>query len=372
MTSTTLSESIDKFTAPSSRLRRKCVDEFAGWLKAAAGHGRHLTSSEINHRASAARGQFADEFINAVAPAIVRTLDPELEQIVVQQLKTFQLHLQLAVTSESEQGRERGRARGTPAVMIGATLGAAIALLLLATQVQPPPGNAAQVEMNMKPPQPSEPNAVAPSRNGSATAEGQKPAAERDNSAAVEAAGPAAGTRLHQFVMSVLWIVVGAAGAALGTLIAGAFRFGVRFATDAGTRGAKATEVLDQHLAADARLLSQLSAALTLQKPESGLLAEVRSIVLDRRERREPGEEILQLIEQEIGLPVGPRSEAPTSPSAKTEFIWGPQYAQQYNSFGVVEEGDLVEVKMPPRTNVGASGVTTVLKKGLVARKRAR
>jgi hypothetical protein len=52
------------------------------------------------------------------------------------------------------------------------------------------------------------------------------------------------------------------------------------------------------------------------------------------------------------------------------DLIWKPQLRTQYNTFGIVEFGDVVTVKRNPVFRTEPSGVVTVLEKGLVMRKR--
>jgi hypothetical protein len=92
----------------------------------------------------------------------------------------------------------------------------------------------------------------------------------------------------------------------------------------------------------------------------------VRSIILARRDRAEPGEDILCIVEQELGLPRGPRPGG--GPTIPAEFIWQPRHADLYEPFGMVKAGDTVEVKVPPQMTTDAQGIETVFQKGTVVR----
>jgi len=97
-------------------------------------------------------------------------------------------------------------------------------------------------------------------------------------------------------------------------------------------------------------------------------LDHVRSIILARRDRSEPGESILTIVEQELNLPTGPRTGGEMK--APTEFIWEARHADLYEPFGLIKAGDMVEVKVPPQTTTDARGIRTVFQKGTVVRKR--
>jgi hypothetical protein len=52
------------------------------------------------------------------------------------------------------------------------------------------------------------------------------------------------------------------------------------------------------------------------------------------------------------------------------EFIWRPQHAAQYTTFGVVKFGDPVTVKVAPTMTTDANGTIMVFQKGVVVRTR--
>src|SRR5262245_10901939 len=111
------------------------------------------------------------------------------------------------------------------------------------------------------------------------------------------------------------------------------------------------TARLDAELQADANIWAALAAALALKRDDVGAgvatdLREITNIVLARRAQREGGEEILQVIEQHLGLPCGG---APShKPAATSEFVWKPDHARDYDTFGAVSAGDLVSVSSQP------------------------
>jgi hypothetical protein len=133
-----------------------------------------------------------------------------------------------------------------------------------------------------------------------------------------------------------------------------------------------AASALDRELKVDAELWAVLAAGLAT-RPGAGpstdpKLDHVRSIILARRDRAEPGEGILTIVEQELGLPTGPRSD--DGKQALTEFTWEPRHADLYEPFGLIKVGDIVEVKVPPQMTTNAQGIETVFQKGTVVRKR--
>jgi hypothetical protein len=167
-----------------------------------------------------------------------------------------------------------------------------------------------------------------------------------------------------------LWtVLLGLAAVLLIVLFRSAFPQGDARDQHAAARRAAVT-ALDRELTVDSELWTALAAGLATrpasaasQQPE---LDHVRSIILARRDSAEPADSILGIVEQELGLPIGPRQDGAT----QTEFIWGPQHADQYQPYGVVKAGDRVEVKVPPRMTNDAGGAPTVFQKGTVIRKR--
>jgi hypothetical protein len=139
----------------------------------------------------------------------------------------------------------------------------------------------------------------------------------------------------------------------------------------AATRGAAIT-ALDRELKVDAELWAALAGGLAMRsangRPPDPAIDHVRSIILARRDQSQSGESILCIVEQELGLPTGPRPVG--GPKIPAEFIWEPRHADQYEPFGMVKPGDTVEVKVPPQMTTDAQGITTVFQKGTVVRKR--
>jgi len=133
---------------------------------------------------------------------------------------------------------------------------------------------------------------------------------------------------------------------------------------------------LDSDLKADANVWAALSAALVLKRDDGRArvateLREITNIILARRAQKETGEDILQVIEQQLGLPSGPQT--PVTPKAEkvaSEFVWKPEHAQDYTTFGAVDVGEVVTVSSRPLYIEDASGAKRVSQKGVVTRKR--
>jgi hypothetical protein len=144
-------------------------------------------------------------------------------------------------------------------------------------------------------------------------------------------------------------------------------------ASDASASEQPAVTALERQLRADCAVWSALAAGLVLGgeggEGPAKELDHVRAIVLTHRDRGVAGEEILRVIEQELRLPIGPREAvAAGDPPAWADFNWSPQRAGEFDTFGIVEPGDLVRVKIAPQTVV-ENGAARVIQKGVVVRK---
>ena len=133
------------------------------------------------------------------------------------------------------------------------------------------------------------------------------------------------------------------------------------------------TARLDAELKTDANVWAALAAALVLKRDDFGVrfaidMREITTIILARRAEREAGENILQVIEQHLGLPSG--ADASHQQGLTSEFIWKSEHAHDYDTFGAVYSGDLVSVSSQPLYIEDGSGERRVSRKGLVTRKR--
>jgi len=131
-----------------------------------------------------------------------------------------------------------------------------------------------------------------------------------------------------------------------------------------------AVAALDHQLGADANVWSALSAALVVRSNGNvqfgPQLDQIRSIIVERRNRNEPGESILRILEQELDLVPGGGSSAQET----QEFVWKRESAERYETVGVVGVGDVVSVLAAPAINIGKDGTAEIFRKGRVMRKR--
>jgi len=133
---------------------------------------------------------------------------------------------------------------------------------------------------------------------------------------------------------------------------------------------------LTEYLRADAEVWAALAAALVLRPqaqigpidPEPArLLKEVVDIIESRRQLGEQPDNILQVIEQNLGLQSGQRAHSP--PQSPAGFVWQREHADAYDAFGIVEIGDTVRVTQRPIFITEPDGSRRVSKKGVVTRK---
>jgi hypothetical protein len=144
-------------------------------------------------------------------------------------------------------------------------------------------------------------------------------------------------------------------------------------AAASATGDTAAAAALERQLRLDSAIWSALASGLVLGGQDGDRpakeLDQVRAVILAHRDRGEAGEEILRVIEQELHLPIGPRDAAAAGEApAWRDFSWSPRHAREFDTFGIVEPGDLVRVKIPPQTTV-ENGTTRIIQKGVVVRK---
>jgi hypothetical protein len=443
MTATSMIEFVGKFTAVLDELRRKHLGAFELWLNGALGKNPNIAEREIAERITGARRQFADDFINDRAAALIATLKPESKLDIVQQLRTFAAQVDWAQHFDPTSPDAGRWHPGLLRPLVGAALGAATGLLMfLLTASAPIPASAPTTQ------QPA--GQAAPPPAGGPAAEQIPPAGPQLQSpspAQKQQTAPVSTQR--SFAQSAFLLISGAAGAAFGAFVvlcpplrlptltgyqtsaltlarrlglayvllrAGAIAAAVSAVVTAlvGLAGLlitgpkplwtilfglaavflivlfrwafpkeekqdrleaarrAAVTALDRELKVDAELWAALAAGLALRPAGTTApdpkIDHVRSIILARRDRAEPGEDILCIVEQELGLPRGPRPGG--GPTIPAEFIWQPRHADLYEPFGMVKAGDTVEVKVPPQMTTDAQGIETVFQKGTVVRKR--
>ena len=453
MSFASLNDAYVEFAAAATELRRKYCNSFASRLDGALADDASAVWAEVPQKIVLLRRQFSDDFINMSAPAIIEKLNPGAMQDVMRQLKSFQ-----------NQGRqpqsfirlldpgERWHPSSLRA-MLGAAIGAALALLLLALQTTDPDYGISTVKQTVVKQQAAAPVA-APTAGPPEGSTGAPP--EKTNGPAPPTAAPAPTVvqpapaaptvGLDAIEQGALRIIIAALGAALGAFVVVcpplsslvrhfglgrnivgligklglafmvrrvlfAVALGAVLLTAIGLLGAvfigpkpiwsalfvlaailgivlarysipsyaasrrsaiceAAISHLNDQLGVDANTWCALSAALVVRTaatpPPDPTLDQIRSIIGARRDRNEPAENILRIIEQELNLDSG----GTAATMVKSEFTWRPKSAEQYDAVGIVEVGDLVAVMVAPQLGTDARGVSLVFQKGKVRRKR--
>jgi hypothetical protein len=321
MTATSMIDSVGKFAAALDDLRRKQLGAFELWLDGALGKNPDTVQKEIAERIAGARKQLADDFINSRAPALIAEIKPEAKVDIIQQLRSFAAQADPIRHFDPASHADDHWRPGVLRPMLGAAVGAITGLLLFLLQAGAPV--------------PAGTPAAQPPAAQPVPAPTEQPATEQATSAPPQSEKPA---------------------------------------SKPATPGAapSSPQALDRELKVDAERWAVLAAGLATRSgtgPSTDpKLDHVRSIILARRDRSEPGESILTIVEQELNLPTGPRTDGETK--VPTEFIWEARHADLYEPFGLIKAGDMVEVKVPPQMTTDARGIQTVFQKGTVVRKR--
>src|SRR5215468_3814105 len=384
---TTLLEALRRFAAALDDLRRQYVNEFDRWLRAGA------SQQEADEKIAAARIRFSDEFIDRQAPAIIRDLNRDSEHDILHALRSFEARpapLARPVASPRRWQVSVGR------TALAAAFGAIAAVILLALQPIDDTltreavirllivaafvgalGAAIGVMVVAAPPLDT---LIA--RTG-LTGLPLRIARKLGAVFAFLRAGPLimlSAVLLGGLFTVIAWLLGGSQPlhvvigliALLGLLTA-------RFTApdpahpDRDALRRQLTARLDAELKTDADVWAALAAALVLKRDDFGTrfatdLREITTIILARRAEHEAGEDILQVIEQHLGLPSG--ADASHPPSSISEFVWKSEHAHDYDTFGAVYSGDLVSVSSHPLYIENGSGERRVSRKGLVTRKR--
>jgi hypothetical protein len=384
---TTLLEAHRRFAAALDDLRRQYVAEFDRWLRSGG------SPREADEKIAAARSKFSDEFIDGQAPAIIRGLNRDAEHDILHALRSFEARpTPLARPVAPARLWQASLWRTALAAAFGAiaavillalqpidetvTREAAIRLLIVAafvgalgaaigvTVVAAPPLDTLIARMGL---------------SGLPLRIARKLGAVF----ALLRAGPLimlSAVLLGGLFTVIAWLLGGSQPlhvligliALLGLLTA---RFTVPDSAnpDRDALRRQLTARLDAELKTDAAVWAVLAAALVLKRDDFGArfatdLREITTIILARRAEREAGENILQVIEQHLGLPSGADASHPQG--LTSEFIWKSEHAHDYDTFGAVYSGDLVSVSSQPLYIDDGSGERRVSRKGLVTRKR--
>jgi len=384
---TTLLDAHRRFAAALDDLRRQYVAELDRWLRSGG------SPQEADEKIAAAHSRFSDEFIDRQAPGIIRGLNRDAEQDVLHALRSFEARpMPLARPVASPRHWQVSVWRTALAAAFGAiaavillalqpigetiTREAAIKLLIVAAFVGAL-GAAIGVALVAAPPLDT---LVA--RMG-LTGLPLRIARKLGGVFALLRAGPLitlSAVLLGGLFTVIAWLLGGSQPlhvvigliALIGILTA-------RFTApdpanpDRDALRRQLTARLDAELKSDADVWAALAAALVLKRDDFGArfatdLREITNIILARRAQHEAGEEILQIIEQHLGLPSGADASHPQG--LISEFIWKSEHAQHYDTFGAVYSGDLVSVSSQPLYIEDGGGERRVSRKGLVTRKR--
>jgi hypothetical protein len=384
---TTLLEAHRRFAAALDDLRRQYVTEFDRWLRAGA------PPQEADEKITAARIKFSDEYIDRQAPAIIRALNRDAEYDILHALRSFEARpaplarpvASLRLWQVSVWRTALAASFGAIAAVIllalqpigdSLTRDAVIRLLIVAafvgalgaaigvTVVAAPPFDTLIARMGV---------------SGLPLRIARKLGAVF----ALLRAGPLiilSAVLIGGLFTVIAWLLGGSQPlhviigliALIGILTA-------RFTApdpanpDRDTLRRQLTARLDAELKAEATVWAALSAALVLKRDDFGVrfatdLREITTIILARRAQHEAGEDILQVIEQYLGLPSGADASHPQG--SASEFVWKSEHAHDYDTFGAVYSGDLVRVSSQPLYIEDGAGEKRVSRKGLVTRKR--
>ena len=132
MSSTALSEARHRFASALDELRRKYQSVFASWLDGALNEESTSGWEAISRQIALTRRAFIDEFIDVRAPAIVESLNPRAKLDVNRQLKLFEQDPVDQLSPQHELSADRRSRPGLMRTVVGAAVGAAVALLVLA------------------------------------------------------------------------------------------------------------------------------------------------------------------------------------------------------------------------------------------------
>jgi hypothetical protein len=384
---TTLLEAHRRFAAALDDLRRQYVAELDRWLRSGG------SPQEAGEKITAARSRFSDEFIDGRAPAIIRALNRDAEHDILHALRSFEARpAPLARPVASPRLWQVSVWRTALAAAFGAiaaaillalqpidetlTREAAIRLLIVVAFVGAL-GAAIGVTVVAAPP--------LDALIGRMGLSGLPLRIARKLGAvfAFLRAGPLitlSAVLLGGLFTVIAWLLGGSQPLhVLIGLIALIGLLTARFTApdpanpDRDALRRQLTARLDVELKADANVWAALAAALVLKRDDFGAhfatdLREITNIILARRAQHEAGEDILQVIEQHLGLPSGGNASHPQN--AVPEFIWKSEHAHDYDTFGAVYSGDLVSVSSQPLYIEDGGGERRVSRKGLVTRKR--
>jgi hypothetical protein len=218
MTATTLVEAGRRFAASLEELRSKYCGLFTSWLDSALAKNPRAARQEVPQRIATIRRQFADEFIHIVAPKVIETLNPSAKRVVVQELVLYVNQVELPPSANLLPVVSNHWRPGILRTVLGAAIGTAAALLLLALQASGPAEQTASTRHPIPTlGSPTAPVVAAPLPAMPAPAPAPVQATPKPNVApGPQAAAPASGETNRDIKQTALQIIIGAFGAALG------------------------------------------------------------------------------------------------------------------------------------------------------------
>jgi hypothetical protein len=383
---TTLLEAHRRFAAALDDLRRQYVTDFDRWLRGSA------SSQEAAEKIATARAKFSDDFLDQHAPPIIRDLNRDAEHDILQALRSFEA--QPAPSQRPSPSPDRWQA-SLWRTAVAAAFGAVVAVILYTLQpIAEPVTREAMIRSLIA--------AAFAAALGAAIGVAIMAAPPLDTLLArVGLRGLPLKIARKLGLVFAFWragplitlsaVVLGGLFALIAWLLGGTNPLHVLFGLialvalvtarlttpdlanpDRDMLRRQLTARLDGELQADANIWAALAAALVLKRDDVGLgvatdLREITNIILARRAQRESGEEILQVIEQQLGLPCGATA---SDPPAAAEFVWKSAHAHDFDTFGAVAAGDLVSVSSQPLYIDDGNGGRRISRKGLVTRKR--
>jgi hypothetical protein len=218
MTETTLLQAREQFASGLDELRRRLLNEFELWLKAAIASDRGAVQSDAAERITGVRKRLAQDFIDATAPAIIRTLNRDAERDILAALQSYEARFE----PQSLPPKALSDYHWQPSLWrtaIGAAFGAVIGVVLLAighvgSTSQAPPAGTQQVAP--APPAPPAGPLVQPPSPGS-TQSSPSPSREVNVPTPAAPSGPSGNANLPA-----LWLLAAfaaALGAAIGVML---------------------------------------------------------------------------------------------------------------------------------------------------------
>src|SRR5262245_37694728 len=355
---TTLLEAHRRFAAALDDLRRQYTTDFDRWLRGGA------SSQEANEKIATARTKFSDDFLVEHAPPIIRALNRDAEHDILGALRSFEARsASLQRPSPSPHRWQASIWRTAVAAAFGAVVGVilfalqpiaepvtreAMIRLLIAAAFAAALGAAIGVAIMAAPP--------LDTLLARAGLRGLPLKIARKLGAvfAFLRAGPLitmSAVVLGGLIGLIAWLLGGSNPlhvlfglTAIVALVTARLTTPGPTDLDRDMLHRQLAARLDAELQADANIWAALAAALILKRDDvaSGPatdLREITNIILARRAQRESGEEILQVIEQQLGLPCGATvSDRP----AAVEFVWHSTPGRHLHTLGGVAVGHRV------------------------------